>query len=149
MKFTDNSSPIGIFTLRIINAITNELIEEYVERNLIVNTGKSGMAHLLGEGGAYDDKHIYRIAFGTDGSEPTPGDTTITGAFTKVLDSTTYPDATSVLFTYSLAASENNGMNIQEFGLLTVDSTLYARRIRAVIPKDSSIRLEGSWKIQF
>jgi len=149
MKFKDNASPVGTLTVKIFNAITGELLEEWTAKNLIVNSGKSGMAHLLGEGGAYTDKKVYRIAFGTDGSDPTPADTAITGAYTKVLNSVTYPDDTSVLFTWSLAAAENNGMNIREFGLLTVDSTLYSRRTRAVIPKDSSLRLEGSWKIQF
>jgi hypothetical protein len=46
--------------------------------------------------------------------------------------------------------SEANGMAIREFGLLTANGTLFARRIRAnPIYKESDISIEGEWIIIF
>jgi hypothetical protein len=51
---------------------------------------------------------------------------------------------------WKLLVSEANGKAIREFGLLTEDGTLFARRIRAnPIYKESDISIEGEWIIIF
>ncbi len=148
MKFIDDKAPKGTFELRVYNA-AGELLEQYVHENLIVSAGKSALALLIGGGDPGYDKRVTKISFGTDGTAPSAGDTGITSPFTKAIGSVTYPDSTSVVFNWSLATTEANGKAIQEFGLLCIDNTLFARRTRAVINKTSDLRLEGTWKIQF
>lgn len=123
----------------------NELVEEFHQRNLIVTAGKTSMRNLLAGSGT--NKHVTKISFGTSGTAPAVGDTAITDAFTKAIDSVTYPDAATIRFNWSLATGEANGKNIQEFGLLSNDNTLFARLTRATISKTSDLRLEGTWTI--
>jgi hypothetical protein len=123
----------------------DELVEEFHQRNLIVTAGKTSMRNLLAGSGT--NKYVSKISFGTSGTAPAVGDTAITDAFTKAIDSVTYPDASTIRFNWSLATSEANGKDIQEFGLLSNDNTLFARLTRATISKTSDLRLEGTWTI--
>lgn len=141
-------SPKGTFHLKIYDK-ENNLIEEYTEQNLIVTNGKQALAKLIGGDDPGYDKRVTKISFGTDGTPPAAGDTAITSPFTKSIGSATFPDSTSVVFNWSLGYTEANGKAIQEFGLLCIDNTLFARRTRAVINKTSDLRLDGTWKIQF
>ena len=145
MKINEEAAMKGTLLLRVYDA-GNNLVEEYEERNLIVNAGKASMANLLSSGSAV--KRITKIGFGTDGTAPSSGDTGLTSSFVKNVDSYSYPDSTSVVFAWSLGYTEANGKAIQEFGLISNDNTLFARRTRATINKTSDLRLEGTWKIQ-
>ncbi len=137
----------GEFSLVVRNK-KGKIIERYFDKNLIVNLAKTSLAHLLGEGGI--TKNITTIAFGTNGTAPDVSDTAITGAVTKsIAGSISYPEFNSVLFGYTLALSEANGLAIAEFGLLSADGTLFARKTRAVINKTSDIQFTGTWKIIF
>lgn len=136
----------GIFHLEIRNA-KGELIEEYTDDNLIVTNGKNCLAILLGAANA--NKRVTKIGFGTDGTDPLPGDTGLTSSYVKAIDSYSTADTTSVVFTWSLGTAEANGKAIQEFGLISVDNTLFARKTRAVINKTSDLSLAGTWRIQF
>jgi hypothetical protein len=90
------------------------------------------------------------IGFGTNGTTPVAGNTGLTGAFTKAIDTVTFPAINQVQFNFSLLSGENNGMAILEMGLITGDGSLYARRVRAgVLSKASDISLTGSWLITF
>lgn len=148
MKLQEQFQAKGTFNLRVYDKNDN-LIEEYTEQNLIVSAGKQALSKLIGGGDPGYDKKVTKISFGTDGTAPSSGDTAITSPYTKAIGSVTYPDATSVQFEWSLATTEANGKAIQEFGLLCIDNTLFARRTRAVINKTSDLRLDGTWKIQF
>ena len=136
----------GDFFLKVYHR-DGRLLEQYAEKNLVVTAGKTAMSRLLG--GNTTGRSVTKIGFGTDGTAAAAGDTALTDSLVKTVDSVTYPDATSVLFTWSLATSEANGKAIQEFGLLCTNNDLFARRTRAVINKTSDLRLEGTWKIQF
>jgi hypothetical protein len=118
-----------------------------VENNLVLSAAKSAMAALIGGGGA--GKTIDRIGFGTDGAGPFPGDTALTGAYTKAVGAVSYPAAGQVRFDWSLGTGEGNGMTIREFGLGCTDGTLFARKTRGGIEKQSDISLTGSWTITF
>jgi hypothetical protein len=125
-----------------------ELVEEFHEKNLIVDASKQIHAKLLG--GAVANNSVTQISFGTSGITPVGGNTSITNPFTKAIDTVTYPTASQVSFNFSLGTSESNGKAIMEFGLLTAGNVLYARRVRAsALNKESDLTLSGSWVITF
>jgi hypothetical protein len=123
-----------------------KLIDCIVENNLVVTLGKTNIAKLLGGDSA--GKKIEKISVGTSGTTAAVGDTALTGAFTKAIDSVTYPDAQSVRFHFEIDNDEANGMTIREFGLLNTDNVLNARKVRDTdIAKTDAIRLVGTWTI--
>jgi hypothetical protein len=148
-----------------------EIIEQYEDHNLIVNNAKLLMAHLIA--GDTTGKFITNIAFGTNGTTPTPDDTMITNPFSKPVNGVTYPgyiteevnwgpvlglptDLTTewlgyqVQFNWELLTSEDNGQAIREFGLLSGNQTLFNRKTRnSPINKEPDISIEGSWIITF
>lgn len=136
----------GSLSMKVFNA-SGQLVEVFEEDNLIVAAGKQCLTLLLSA--ANSNKKVTKIAFGTDGADASSTDTAITSPYTKNLDGYTTPDSTSVVFQWSLGLTEANGKAIQEFGLVALDGTLFARRVRSVINKTSDLRLEGTWKIQF
>jgi len=137
----------GCFLLQVICAHTGKILENYEDKNLVVNSGRTAVMRLLGAGDT--NKQLTKLSVGTNGTQPTGADTAITGAFTKSLGTVTYPTIASVKFDWTLGALEANGINIVEFGLLCADNTLFARKVRAVIAKNSDIILNGSWTISF
>jgi hypothetical protein len=145
MKNTEINPIMGDFSLDVYRG--GKLIYEIREKNLVVASGRQSVARLLGGSGA--NKQVTQISFGTNGTDAADGDSSITGEFKKALNLTTYPETNSVLFQFTLETGEANGMAIREFGLLSQDNTLFARRAREVINKTSDLRLEGTWKIIF
>jgi hypothetical protein len=136
----------GILSMRVYRS--GILIEEYEEHNLIVNMARFQMARLIA--GDTEGRHITHIAFGTSGTEPAAADTVITGQFAKPLSGFSFPENGKVQFDWELPVTENNGMAIREFGLLTADGALFARRARTnPINKESDISIEGHWIIIF
>jgi hypothetical protein len=129
-----------------INVYENDKHVSCIEENLVVTLGKTNIAKLLGGDAA--GKKIEKISVGTSGTTAAVGDTAITGAFTKAIDSVTYPDAQSAMFHFEITNAEANGMTIREFGLLNTDEILFARKVRDTdIVKTSAIRLVGTWTI--
>lgn len=138
--------PKGHFLLKVFRR--GLLVDEVDEPNLIVNGSKLIHAQLLG--GNFSNNNVNTIGYGTNGTAPAGGNTALTGAYTKALDSVTYPASNQVQFNFSLASGENNGMAILEFGLLTGASALYSRKTRATaLNKDTDISFTGSWTISF
>lgn len=137
----------GVFRLTAIEAATGRIIEQYEDRNLVVNGGRTAVTRLLG--GDVTNRSVTKIAFGTNGTAPAATDTAITGAFTKALGAVSYPTISSVRWDWTLETSEANGTTIQEFGLLTAGDVLFARKTRQAIVKTVDIRLVGTWEITF
>jgi hypothetical protein len=136
----------GVFRMRIYRRGT--LIEQYEDPNLIVDGARTAMARLIAGNGT--GKNLNRIAFGTNGAMPVPGNTLIASPFTKSFDRVSYPASNQVEFAWSLATTEANGKAISEFGLLCVDGALFARKNRGKpINKDSDIAIDGQWVIIF
>lgn len=146
--FTDNheGKPTGFFSIDVF--VGGELVDHFEEHNLIVDNSKQIHAKLLG--GAFTNQNVAQIGFGTNGTAPAVGNTSLTGAYLKAIDTVSYPATNQVQFNFSLASSENNGMAIMEFGLFTAGGTLYARKIRsAALNKDTDVSINGSWIISF
>ena len=147
MRIEDQIAPVtGHFRLEVRRA--GEVVEVVDEPNLVVVGSKTCLSRLVG--GAVTGKQITTIGFGTSGTAPASGNTALTGAFTKAVDSVSYPASNQVRFAFSLSSSEANGMAILEFGLLTGDSTLFARKVRSsAFNKDSDVSVAGTWTLTF
>ena len=137
---------LGFFRLRVLRA--GRRIEDMAEPNLVVTGAATILALLLG--GSVAGNSVTQIGFGTNLTAAAAGNTALTGAYDKAVDSVSWPVAGSVQFNFSLASAEANGMAIGEFGLLTPGGTLIARKVRsAALNKDTDISLSGSWTITF
>lgn len=143
-KKTDSISPVGTFTMKVYKH--GKLVKTIEEKNLVVDGGKFHLVSYLGMG---SPRLISDISFGTNATAPHRLDTAITGAFTKTLAAVSYPVAGKVQFDWTLETYENNGMTIAEYGLMLDNGDLFARRTFATIVKNNTIRLTGSWSIQF
>lgn len=145
MRLRDKIPVRGCFDLRVFKG--GQLIEQYRDDNMIMDMARTALAALIGGDGA--GKIVTRIGFGVNGAGPSPDDTTLTAAYTVALSGHTYPVAGQIKFTWTLAASQANGKTIKEFGLLSSDNSLFARKTRGGIDKADDISLEGSWTIIF
>ena len=145
MKFEDSPAMAGHFHVDIWRG--GKIIDSIDEKNLIVNNAKNQLALLIGGDGA--SRHINRIAFGISAAPASPNDTAITAAYVKAASAHAYPATGQVQFSWSLSASEANGMAITEFGLICADGSLFSRKVRAPIQKESDLSLTGTWTIIF
>lgn len=147
-EIIDRLAPLkGQFEMQIIDANTGAVLETYVDKNLVVNGGRTAVMILLGSGNS--DKVLNKLGVGTNGTAPVGTDAALTGGFYKAVDLVTYPTANSVRFGWQLGVGDANGMAIAEFGLLCDDDTLFARKVREVINKNADIILNGNWTISF
>lgn len=146
LAFRDDTPVRGCLELKVFRK--GQLVEIFKEENLVVDAGRNKQARMLG---GVAGLHVTRIGFGTNGADPAPGDVELTDAYTKNIASVSYPANTQVRFSFVLTEAEANGLSIREFGLISADGTLYARRTRGgkVIDKDSDLSIEGQWTIFF
>lgn len=145
MIFTDEQAMRGDFRLEVRK--NGVLVEVFEEKNLIVNGAKNQLAKLVGGAGA--NRQITQIGFGIGASAASPGNTALTSAYTKPVTSVEYPATGQVRFNWSLSTAEANGKAITEFGLICADGTLFSRKARAPIQKESDLSLSGAWIIIF
>ena len=132
-------------------------IEKFDDKNLILFGTRIRLAHLItGDESVFSLAEIFsglainKIAIGTNGDIPTGHDTVIIDPFTKTFERFDYPDIGHARFFWKINEDEANGKAIREFGLLTQDNTLFARRFRdKPINKDSDISIDGEWIIAF
>lgn len=135
----------GTFTMQCI-ARDGNILETLIEPNLVVTLGKTNLCKLMG--GNVAGTKISQIAVGEGTAVPDVADAgPLTNQFKKAFSGTTYPDANSVLFSWTLTTSDANGLSITEFGLLNDNDVLCARKTRAAIVKTSAFSIVGSWKI--
>jgi hypothetical protein len=147
IQFTDKYPPAkGILRYTVFkNGIPIEKVEDH---NLIVSGARIQMAHLAA--GDFTGRNIKKIAFGINGTAPELADTLITNSFEKNVLGFAYPVEGQVQINWNLLVTENNGMAILEFGLLTENGILYSRRTRErPLNKEADISLEGSWTLIF
>ena len=141
------TAPTGRFLLTVYR--DGKVIEQLDEPNLVVNTSKTMMANLLA-GGATDTWSIKSIGFGTNGDPTQLVNTQLTEAFVKAITTRTVVDASHIRFDFTLEANEANSKPIREFGLLSGNKVLFARKIRqSALNKTKAIALTGSWIISF
>jgi len=148
MTTNDNIQPLnGAFAMQVVCAHTGKVLEEYEDKNLVVNGGRTAVMMLLGA--ADTNKKLAKLGVGTNGTAPVGTNNALTGSYVKALGALSYPTISSVRFAWTLGASEANGIGIREFGLLCTDNTLFARKTRELINKNADIILNGTWTISF
>jgi hypothetical protein len=148
VNFKEQAPIRGALHLRIKRR--GKIIEDWEDQNLVVDAGRNIMARLVG---GETGLAINRIAFGTAGDDPAPGDTmaNIANAFIKPVAAVSHPLPTQTKFDFVLLESEANGLAIRQFALVTANGTLFAHRTRGgkTIDKDSDLSIEGQWTIFF
>ena len=147
MRFNDYLQFKGVFKQRIYRLVDDDFVleEEYVDNNLVVSVGREKVSKLLANDGV--GNYISAVAVGTSVVEPTIADTAITDPFTKNVTGYSYPATGSVQFNWTLELTEANGKAISEYGLMTQDGTLFARKTRGTVNKESDVKIEGEWTI--
>jgi hypothetical protein len=145
-NFRANKEIKGIFSL-IVKDKKGNVIEEYEDRNLIVDKARYNMAQLISV--AANNYYIDSIAFGVGTNDANVADLGLTSPINFAFDSIEYPDNNSVAFNWSLGLSDANGIAITEFGLMSHNGDLFARKVRAAINKTSDFTITGTWKIIF
>lgn len=137
----------GVLNVKVWCALTGKLLSEFTDNNLIVAGGTTMTCKMI-VGDA--SSPVTKIGFGTGTTTPTSGDTALTSPFLKAVASYSYPTTNSVAISWALETTENNGVNIAEYGLFTTSNILFARKIYTpVIAKTTNIRLTGTWTITF
>ena len=134
----------GDLHVLITYSATHEIINEFRQSNLIVNTGYTAAAQsLAGVSGAA----IVNVQVGTSTTTTAPTDTAITNAVQVPVVSVEYPDF-AVRFNFQINANQANGMSIAEWGLITADGRLFSRLVRdEIIAKTDAIEILGAWTI--
>jgi len=138
---------VGLFKLVGRNR-NGDIVLDYSDNNMIVTVAKSVMARVISDPSA-DGYIISKIGIGENGDGPNLDDTYLTNSFTNDLIGSSFPESGQVKFDWFIDYSEANGLEVREFGLLTANDTLFARKTRGVITKDDDLSLEGSWTIIF
>lgn len=123
-------------------------VEHYDQRNMLMAYTVQRLIDTITTSEP-DTDFIAQIGYGEGTTASTPDDSALTNAFVKNLSSldTTTPGVITATFT--LESGEGNGLSISEFGLLTTDDNLVARRTRDAIAKVEGVRIDGTWTITF
>jgi hypothetical protein len=135
----------GKLRLRIYK--NGELVEDSTSKNMVVNGGLDNICGLLAGDGTFSP--IVEYQAGTNPTAPALTDTVITAAFTKTIAGYSYPATGSVNFNFTMELAENNGMNIQEYGLRNVTGDLCMRIVKSAVLKNNTIRIVGDWQIDY
>jgi len=152
-KFIERLQMRGILRYKVFK--NGVLIEDVEHKNLIVNGAREVMAKLVA--GVFSGRNITKIAFGERGVLPNENDTDIQNPYEKNISSISFPAPGEVQFDWGLSKYEANRKAIYEFGLITDDGTLFARRIRenndgnpaSPINKEDDISIVGQWTLIF
>lgn len=135
----------GVLKIVVTDKNGNVVIDE--DHNLIVSTGLQSAAKAIGGDANFVAS---KVAVGEDNTPPDVSDAMpLLNQFVKSVSTTTYPETNSVQFDFIIESTEANGTSITEFGLVTANDTLIARRVVSTIQKTSDFNIQGYWKLTF
>ena len=135
---------IGLVNVRAVYA--DGTVEPIFRKNLVVDDGKTLLAHLLG-GGSSDA--ITTMGFGTGTTAAAATDEALeASAFTADV-TVSYPAYNQVMFAASMGSSEGGANTYTELGLITAGATMFSRVIIPAVVKSTLYRLEVEWTISF
>jgi len=87
------------------------------------------------------------VGVGTNGAVPDPADTALTEAYTRAIDSHSFPEPGKITFEWTIHESEANGKTLREIGLLA-GATLCARKVFTTpVDKEDDVKVTGSWTL--
>lgn len=148
-------SGLGFLTLVASDAATGKILQVEHGQNIVVNTGRSGLAHLLC-GDATANHIVTTMRFGDGAGTPAVTDTGLFGV--QIIDKATayaFPDGPTglkVSFTAVVGALEGNGGGTQvyqEVALLKGNGDLFSHKVSGSISKDNSIVLTAVYTFIF
>jgi hypothetical protein len=143
MAAKDRIKITGTFRCKVYKR--GELILEYEDKNLVVQAGLDWIAKMVaGE----TVPSLTKVGFGTSNTAPSLSDTSLTTLFSKPANSVDFDNTGTVLIEWQHDPGESNGRTIQEFGLMLLDDSLFARKVGLVIAKDINTSATGTWTIQ-
>lgn len=145
----------GFLKVTVVDRQGNEIVV-YDDKNLIVDSGLTGLSNLLAQ--TVSPGSDYAVTILRAGDSSTAPATTQTGlqgtqvgpdkAFSVVtIDSGGTPGLTE--FETSLATTEGNGQIIREVGLFFTNGNMLSRQVIGEINKTSAITVKFNWRIQF
>lgn len=147
MKAKEKLSIEGRLRLRTYDKDGN-LLNDWTGKNMVVNIGLTNLAGLLaGDGTAGFIISGYKA--GTNPTAPALADAAITAPFTKVIAGFSYPAANEVDFNFTMELTENNGMNIAEYGMFDSNGRLFSRLTPPPVLKTNALRIVGDWLFSF
>jgi len=135
---------LGVFNLDVYQG--KSLIFREVSQNLVVNSGLNTIADLLR--GITFERSIATIGFGTNGDPTLPTTASLTNPFLKLPESIAQEGNGRLEINWELGSGEAIGKDIREFGLMTENGLLFARKTRDILQKTAALTLRGTWIIQ-
>lgn len=148
-------APSGMGYLTVIGSRRGEIVFVDRGKNLVVNTGRSGLAHLIA-GDSVDTHKIVSMKFGDGTTPPVVSDTTLSG--TTIIEKPTsydFPDGSTglkVRFTAVVPEDEGNGsgtQNYREAALIKANGDIFSRKLLGGVAKDNTLLLTALWTIIF
>lgn len=94
-----------------------------------------------------ENAKISKVAAGTSNTPPVASDTKITSPTVVDIQTVEYPRPGVVRFNFTFGYNTAVGVSICEFGLLSTDGRLFARKVRTPIEKSKYISISGTWDI--
>lgn len=120
-----------------------------VKSNLIVDGAYEQLPRLLS--GDLLNNEITKIAFGTDGTAPAVGNTTVTHLAPPVwlAVAPTYPTVYTAKFTATWASGVTNAQGIKEIGLFCADNVMSARTVFQEMKKSTGWEWLIEWSLVY
>lgn len=140
----------GDVTITLIDT-KGKVVETIEHRNLIVNVGKTLLAHRLAGDATYSTDGIATIGFGSGTVTPAVTDTQLTTSNVTKAVTATYPAYNSVMFTATMTESEGNAVVFKELGLFSGNASpkMFSHLAINPITKSSSYQIRVDWTISF
>lgn len=130
-------------------------LRRYAIRNTITYDGFNSPLYLWSQDtGSPLDWRMVKLAPGTNGTPPTPGDLGLGGPLSEpdsiplvAANRTVVPAAGEIVLTGTLSTLQANGQTLREIGLFLGNGTLFARQVYPGIPKTNAITVTYTWRI--
>jgi hypothetical protein len=128
------------------------------EHNLIVNTGREAVTHLLAEGDGVNYKITdFELGDPVSPTAPAPGDTALEqSAFSELITEvpvyTPVGVESTVTFTIIMEKAEGNGggqVDYTEAGLFNANGNLFARQTFPAVVKTATRKITFEWQLIF
>lgn len=136
---------------------TGKILDISAGENIVVNYGRSGIAHMMA-GDDVDNHKIVSMMFGDTTGSPAVTDTGLFGSVILMsggaqvkpvtFDFPDGPSGLKVRFTAVVSASEGNGGGTQiyqEACLIKGNGEIFSHKVTGVITKDATVVLTAAW----
>jgi hypothetical protein len=159
LDFHDDGVVRGVFEL-IVSDVHGNILSVDRDENMIMNSARTDLAHLVVSDGA-PVHAITHMAFGSAGHDPAniaspltidPAGVALTSEIAGIrqpISTFMFPAFNSVTLTAQLGANVGNGNIISEYGLITGAGSLFAKKNRGVLTKNSDLVLTINWTLVF